>query len=197
MRMGSVGLMAVAITLFAGTASAQDEPRVGVVMGYPASVGIIWRVSDTIALRPEISATSSSSDLNATSSVAVGGSTVTNSSLNTNDNWQVLAGVSALFYVSKHDALQIYVSPRWAFTRVSSSSASNGVTSTSSGNVQFVSGSIGGQYALGTRFAVFGEIGLGYTYTTNTPTSPIVTLATASTARTIGTRSGAGVILYF
>lgn len=197
MRVRSLVLMMAALTITAGTASAQDEPRVGVAMGYPASIGIVCRVTDRFAVRPEISATSTSSDLTATSAVTIGGTTTTSSTLNTNDNWQLLAGVSALFYVSKHDGLRTYVSPRWAYTRVSSSSGSPGSTSTSIGNVQFVSGSFGAQYALGTRFSVFGEVGVGYSYTTNTPTSPLSTLATSSATHTVGTRSGAGVILYF
>jgi hypothetical protein len=193
MALKRLGLMVITIALAAATASAQDDPKVGVAMGYPASIGIVWHVTDGIALRPEISATSSSNDLTATSP--------TGSTLSSNDNWQLLFGVSALFYLSKHEGLRTYFSPRWAYTRVDSTS-SNGtppITNSSTGNVQFVSGSLGAEYALGRRFAVFGEVGAGYTRTTNSPTtfSPAATLLTASTTNTIGTRSGAGVILYF
>jgi hypothetical protein len=193
MALRRTGLMVVTLALLATAASAQDDPRIGVAMGYPASIGIVWHVTDGIALRPELSATSSSSDLTAT--------TTSSSTVNANDNWQVLFGVSALFYLSKHEGLRTYVSPRWAYTRVESTSTSGSpsFTTGSTGNVQFVSGSFGAQYTLGRRFAVFGELGLGYTHTTNSPnsSSPAVTLFTESAGHTIGTRSGAGVILYF
>ena len=169
-------------------------------MGYPASVGIVWHLTDGIALRPEVTATRSTNDLTATSLVTVGGTTRSTSTLNSNDNWQVLFGVSALFYVSKHDALKTYVSPRWAYTRVGSASTTDGGnTSGSTGNTQFVSGSFGAEYALSRRFAVFGELGVAYSRTTNTPnaSAALSTLFTSSTSNTLGTRSGAGVILYF
>jgi hypothetical protein len=34
-------------------AGAQDTPRAGLVIAYPAAVGILWHASDTIAIRPE------------------------------------------------------------------------------------------------------------------------------------------------
>jgi hypothetical protein len=201
MRLRVLGLVVITLTMAANTASAQDEPRIGITMGYPASIGVVWHVTDRIALRPEMSVSSSTNDLTATSTISVGGTTVTNSTTNSNDNWQLLAGASALFYLTRHENLRTYVSPRWAYTRVestSSNTSSPGI-SDSAGNVQFVSGSLGAQYALGRRFSVFGEIGLGYTHTTSAPTnvSPASTLLTTSTTNTIATRSGAGVVLYF
>ena len=121
MRLKRFGLMVITLALAANTASAQDEPRVGVVMGYPASIGIVWHVTSKLALRPEISVSSSTNELTATSTISVGGSTVTNSTTTSNDNWQLLTGVSALFYLTKHENLRTYVSPRWAYTRVESS----------------------------------------------------------------------------
>ncbi len=35
-----------------GRAYAQDDPRVGLTMGYPTSVGVLWHVTDRIAIRP-------------------------------------------------------------------------------------------------------------------------------------------------
>ena len=37
-----------------GSANAQDNPRVGLTMGYPTSIGVLWHVTDRIAIRPEI-----------------------------------------------------------------------------------------------------------------------------------------------
>ena len=192
MRLRVLGVVIITLAVVANTASAQDEPRIGITMGYPASVGVVWHVTDRVALRPELTATSSNNDVTATTS--------TGSTLNTNDNWQVLFGVSAMLYLSKHEGLRTYISPRWAYTRVGSTSVSGSPTSTSSsvGQTQFVSGSLGAEYSLGRRFAVFGELGVGYNHTTNSPTgSSPVPLFTTSTSNTVGTRSGAGVILYF
>ena len=115
--------------------------------------------------------------------------------MNTNDNWQASIGVSALFYVSKHDALRTYISPRWAYTRIASESEGVGSISSASGNVNNVTGSFGAQYALSRRFSVFGEVGIGYTHTTNAPMGALSSFATASSTNAVATRSGAGVAL--
>jgi hypothetical protein len=204
--MRRIGLLtAIAIGLLAPAASAQDDPRVGITMGYPASVGIIWQVNDRVALRPEVSAQKSSAEFTTTTSFTIGGTTTTTTATSTSDTWQVGVGLSALFYLTTHDALRTYVSPRWSYLRTSSSNTSSSLpppsqTTGSVGNGQFVSGSFGAQYALGTRFGLFGEVGLGYTHTDNAPTPAgaaggVVTSQT--TTRTLAARSGAGVILYF
>ena len=200
-RIGSV--VALTIVVVAPKVSAQDEPRVGIAMGYPASVGIVWHVSDRLALRPEIGASQSSGEVTGTVNVpitgVVPGSSVSSTVVSINDNWQVSAGISALFYLTRHDALRTYVSPRWAYTRTSSTSSNGPVPSaqsTSAGNGHFVSGSFGAQYALARRFSVFGEVGAAYTRIAVSPTSSGF-LVTESVTHGVSTRSGAGVILYF
>ena len=48
-------ILAFAVALaVASEAQAQDTPRVGLTMGYPATVGVIWNVADRFALRPEM-----------------------------------------------------------------------------------------------------------------------------------------------
>jgi hypothetical protein len=194
-------MVTVTIVCLAARASAQDAPKAGIAMGYPASIGVVWHVSDGVALRPEIGVSRSSGEFTATSFISIGGTTNTTTSLTTNDNWQVAIGLSALFYLSRHDALRTYVSPRWAYTRTSSSSASGpspNQSSSSTGNGNFVSGSFGAEYALARRFSVFGELGLGYNRTITSPTSGSSGVTTTDSAsRTFSTRSGAGVILYF
>jgi autotransporter-like protein len=203
MRAQRIGVVvAFTIAFLPGRASAQDIPTIGLSMGYPASIGVVWQVTDGIALRPEIGVTKSSSEfIGSSTSFSSGGVTTTSSTSTTTDSWQVSAGLSALFYLSKHDALRTYVSPRWAYTRVSSTPSSTtgvqtGVVSGASGHTNFVSGSFGAQYALGDRFSVFGEIGLGFSRTVSSPFAG--SFATIdSRASSLGTRSGAGVILYF
>jgi hypothetical protein len=205
MRARTIGLIATfTISFLPGTGFAQDTPKVGLSMGYPASVGVVWQVTDSLALRPEVSVTKSSSEFIGSSlSFTSGGVVTTTTTSSITDTWQVGVGLSALFYLSKHDALRTYLSPRWAYTRLSSSpsSSSNSLTSvvtSTSGHVNFVSGSFGAQYAIGDRFSVFGEVGLGFSRTVSTPfTSSSILALGGSTSSALSTRSGAGVVVYF
>jgi hypothetical protein len=174
-------------------------------MGYPASVGVMWQVNDRVALRPEFNVQKASGE--STSTIAISLSSVVPGSVvsvTTSDSWQFSAGVSALFYLSTHDALRTYVSPRWAYTRTSNTNSSSTIPSLSlstTASGQSFAGSFGAQYALGRRFGVFGEVGIVFSRSTVSPdasalTSAIVTTS-ESVSKTLGVRSGAGVILYF
>jgi hypothetical protein len=191
----------------AGEARAQDTPRLGITMGYPAAVGVIWNVADRFALRPEMtfSGTTSDSSLGDTLGIGTGSS---------NDGFQVGVGVSALIYVGRWDELRTYVSPRFSYSRNKTSGTSTGSSSEITSRSYLTSGSFGAQYSLGRRFGVFGEVGLAYTSMTTTqlltlvqtisfpglPAAPITTTALSRVethAKTWGPRSGAGVIFYF
>jgi hypothetical protein len=192
-------------TLTAHAAHAQDPPRIGLTMGYPAAIGVLWQVAERVAVRPEVTAAKSSSE---TLSGSIGATTPRASPSN---NWQIGAGVSALFYVSRADALRMYVAPRFAYLKTSTSTdlASASVLSAFDSAAYTTGGSFGGQYALGRRFALFGEVGVRYTSTTSkATTSESVTIAfdagpsvfTAGSethTHVFGTFSGAGVILFF
>jgi len=180
---------AVVLGFLLGTcnlAQAQEVGQVGVTMGYPASVGILWHVSDDLALRPEFGFTRISSD-----------------STFSSDATTVNVGASALYYLSKWDQVRAYVSPR--FTYGHGSSGGSGTISTSSTNSSYGGvGSFGVQYSPHKRFAVYAETGLGYSHSENSttsvvsvPTGSIVQPITTATTSTWSTRSGVGVILYF
>jgi len=194
--------------------SAQDEPRFGIVMGYPAAVGLLWNVSSRVAVRPEINWTQSSSETTTTTSSFTFNGTLlvptTITATSKSDGWQVGVGVSGLLYLSKGDALRTYVSPRFIYSRTTST-VDLGVRSTlvpvATGPVTTVvanygaSGSLGAQYALAKRFGLFGELGLSYSHSgdrSSTPT-PLDTLFPPPSLKswTLGLRSGAGVILFF
>jgi hypothetical protein len=151
-------------------------------MGYPAAVGVVWHVSDSVAVRPEIAFSTSSTDTD------FGADTTT-----------VSGGASGLFYVATWDRVRAYVSPRFSYAR--STSDSTGTIGIASKNSTYtVVGSFGAQYTPHKRFAVFGETGLGYSRSkasTTTLVVPIVLPATTSTLTSFGTRSGVGVIFYF
>jgi hypothetical protein len=207
MPVRTIALMTVTMVwCLASTASAQDTPRVGISMGYPASIGVIWEVTERLALRPEISVQKSSGESSDFISLGVSTGeiqdTTTIDASSTSDLWQVTVGLSALVYLSKHDALRTYVSPRWAYSRMSNSTVSSlsdlrNFGSTASGHV--ISGSFGAQYALGRRFSAFGEVGLSFSRTVTTPDEQSMALFASSrnVTRSANTRSAAGVILYF
>jgi hypothetical protein len=214
MRRQALSFLCLGVTLAAaGQARAQDTPRVGITMGYPAAVGVIWNVDDRFALRPEVTFAGSSGDSS--------GSDVLGPSPGlTTDLSQVGVGISALIYLGRQDVLRMYVSPRFAYTHTSSST--NGVStilplsSETTGSAYSTSGSFGAQYALARRFGVFGEIGAGYSSSKATATSTLNTLTSGgflgvpfttttstqivrseSRIRSWNVRTGVGVIFYF
>jgi len=180
--LSSVAFVAVVISVLFGSSTsafAQDKGKVGLTMGYPSSVGILFHVTDKIAIRPEFNFAQSSSDIE---------TLIVDSE---SSSWAIGTGVSALFYLRAWDDTQLYVSPRFTYTHNSTSSE---IGSEASSNSWGLMGSVGAQHKLGTRFAVFGEVGLGYSRSTIGAGSLVVGEATAST---LATRTGVGVILYF
>ena len=201
----------------ARSAAAQDEGRIGVTMGYPSAVGVLWRATEKIALRPEFTWTISSSDSSSSDSIA--GSTATSSP---STNWQAGAALGALFYVSRVNGFGAYLTPRLAYSRTSTTTNVSGspTTTSSEGWAWTTSGAFGADYRLARHFGLFGEIGLSYSASTFT-SSTVETLTTGGfvtvsggtsvvnlVTRTInlrsdshthsfGTRSGAGVIFFF
>ena len=172
----------------ASSAGAQEQGRVGLTMGYPAAVGVVWHVSDRVALRPEFTISTTSGE--ATSS----GTTLTS----TGDGWSAGAGLAALLYVRQWENVRAYLSPRMTYMRssVDSGVASGiGAASTSTNTVYSVSGSIGVQCSLGRRLGVFGEVGYAYNHSDSTYQSG--STSTDSITRTTGVRTGAGVIFWF
>ena len=181
-----VGWMA-ALMLIGGVvaAHAQEDRRVGLTMGYPTSVGVLWHVTDRIAIRPEIDASRTKVKSETTSTLAP--------ILNETESsaTSIRPGISALIYLVRQDDLRLYVSPRYSY--IFSDSSQSGASESS---FWLLSGSIGAQHKLGSRFAVFGELGIEYSRST-IRISDLSFLSGTSRRSTIGSRSGAGVILYF
>src|SRR5437899_11357351 len=122
--MRRIALLAVfALLVLPDASAAQDLPRFGLAMGYPAQVALLWNVSDRLAIRPEINWFRSSLQSTTTTTLppyfgAIPIPPMTTTS--TSRGWQVGVGVSGLLYLSKGDALRTYVSPRFAYSRTSS-----------------------------------------------------------------------------
>jgi Outer membrane protein beta-barrel domain len=166
------GLVLGMTLLGCAAAGAQEHGKVGVTMGYPASIGVIFHATDKVAIRPELSFAKNTTD-----------STTLNS-----DNWIIGTGVSALFYLASHEHVHTYVSPRFTYTRSSTSIQSSDTTSTSWGAI----GSFGAQYSPTPKFSVFGEVGIGYTrQTTKSGVSGL-----ELKGNSVGTRTGVGIIFY-
>jgi len=208
-------LLMAALLAVAAVADAQDTPRVGITMGYPAAIGVIWNIGDRVAVRPEMTISGSSGDSSGVDASGV------SPGFNT-DAFSIGAGLSGLFYLKRWDLLRTYVSPRFSYSYASNTSnrpSSTAIISSSSdatSKAYTTSGSFGAEYSLGRRFGVFGEIGLAYTSTTASSASTLVTtlttggifgpVTTTTTTTTVGStshskswaaRSGAGVIVYF
>ncbi len=179
-------LSAALALLTASPAAAQEKGQVGLAMGYPGNVAAIFHASESIAIRPDFafSTSSTTSTYSSTSS--------------TNDNTSYGVGVSALFYAGKWDSLHAYFSPRFGYAHSGTDvSGSSGSTGTSTSSTYTFSGSFGAQYALGRRFAVFGEAGIAYSHLTGESSSSASTLASSSgTGNSWSTRTAIGGIFY-
>jgi hypothetical protein len=177
-RVFSLLIGTAAFALAAAPAYAQKTGSVGLVIGGAGGVGLLWHVTDNVAIRPDISFSRLTSE-----------STILSTTSNSRTT-SVGFGASGLFYVGKWDSLRTYVSPQFRYTHSNSTSGTPSTTTTSSGSS--VNGMFGAQYALGERFAVFGETGLAYTWQPGT-----TTIGSTFKSHSFGTRSTLGVTWYF
>jgi hypothetical protein len=172
-------MMWAALVAAATAAHAQDAPRLGISMGYPAAIGVHLRVSEGLTIRPEISFTGTSVDQ----------ATIETSS------WNLGVNVSALFTVHGDDRLRTYVAPRLEYARVSTNTSSDillvPVSLDSGRNVWGATGLFGARYSLSDRFALFGELGFGFSKTTLSDLD-----AQQPSIRNWGTRTGVGVVFF-
>jgi hypothetical protein len=182
-------------------AFSQDDPTLGLVVAYPASVGVLWQVTDRVALRPDVSWSWSSTE--STTSITTGSPPQTLSFESSSTGHSATYGISGLVTLKQQESLRLYVGARAAYLRASTTFANpsvsfpGGVTvnmrNTRSTGPAFA-GFFGGQYALNRRFAIFGEAGLAYQSSeTSTTGDPLMSGATESAS----TRSGVGVIFFF
>ena len=188
---------AMVLAMAARPVSAQEAGDVGVTMGYPGAIGVVWHITDGLAVRPDLTLSRTTSESRTTSSSVFGGQSL--SSSNTSEGWGTTVGLSALVNVRTIERLRLYVSPRLAYS-YSSSDNETGLTgslsafnATTTGIV--ASGSFGSQYNVHDRFAIFGELGLQYSSLTTESDFPGSSNQTDSTS--FGLRSAVGVTFYF
>ena len=103
-----VGLMIVGS---AATSFAQEPGDVGLSMGTPRPLQVIWHVTSRVAIRPEVSLNWTSTELEIDLPIE-GGDTST-------DTFSTAVGVGALFYLNTTDRLRTYVSPRITYVTTS------------------------------------------------------------------------------
>ena len=162
----------------ASPASAQEAGDVGVTVSAPSAIGVIWHVTPRLAIRPDLAFSFSGSD-------GEGGSPDVSSHT-------FSLGGSVLFYTGRWDNFQTYVTPRLSYSW-SGSNDSGGFDVSQNG--WGLSGAFGGQYTLGTRFAVFAEAGLSFSSQTTEVDSSLSGID--RTTWTFGTRTAIGGTLYF
>ncbi|MGD9904259.1 MAG: hypothetical protein AB7U83_12405 [Vicinamibacterales bacterium] len=195
---GAVGVAVVAAgaVLTPVPATAQQGGRVGVTMGYPAAIGVVWHVSDGLALRPDVSVNWTTTESTNTLTVFPGTTPVVSTSRV--DSQSTSVGLSVLVTLHRADRVRVYLAPRGAWVRSTVEldgglAGALGVDTTTDGWLGV--GALGAQVAVHERFAVFGEAGIQYT--SQRATSSLTTSRTEDETRTFGLRSAIGVTVYF
>lgn len=179
-RVLSSVLTLCALCAWPAAAYAQERGNVGLVIAMPTDVGVIWHVTDTVAVRPEINFSFGSSELEGLGASAE--SSRRAYSLET----------SVLFYAGDVSGVRTYVAPRVGF-EWSSLDPQDNDTEISGDSVE-VSLSYGAEYAPVARFSIFGELGLEYARATaGLDTGGNIESRTSAW----GPRTQVGVILYF
>jgi hypothetical protein len=200
MRTIRVVVVLMVVMGWSRAAAAQDE-RVGLTMGYPTAVGVLWQVSDRLAIRPEFSWAHQSIEND--SPFAQG----------TSDSSGVGVGISALVRLRQWGQVRSYVAPRFEVVRTSvdttidlpslfppgfPSPGPSSQTTTTTGTSYEGGASIGVQASPAAHFGVFGEVGLMYGRSKTTGDASVLQPSPSSTrATSVGLRSAVGVILFF
>ena len=160
---------------------AQDQGDTGLVMSTGTAFGMIWHPSERFALRPDFSFGLSESD---------GDDPIPDIS-----SRSFTFGIAALLYTHKWDELRVYVSPRFTYSHAVSDIEGTVSSGSSTLSAWGLSGSVGAQYSLGSRFGVFAETGL--LYSSQTSETPSLGISTDRTTWSFGSRAAVGGILYF
>jgi len=198
----------------AGSASAQEKGKVGLTMGYPQSVGIVWHVTDRIALRPEVSISHSWSETTERRVVIIPGPGVPGFPLPgsptetvSTSAWSLTTGLTGLIYLWKDNNVSAYLAPAVTYSRASIKSETSppprdpfpfpdfdlDITTSNIG----ARGALGVQYAPHRRFSVFGELGVDYDRSLDGGVPLESFFETDRKSGSWGTRSAAGIIFYF
>jgi hypothetical protein len=187
-------LLAFGLVLAGGAgANAQEKGQTGLTLGYPGSIGVVWHVTDRVAVRPELAFSFSSNEVTTASTSLVpglGDATVVTDT----DTSAVGVGLSGLYYLRRFESLSTYVSPRFVYTRTKVTTRVTPFVFGASdldGSGITVSASWGAQYSPSRWFSVFGEVGVGFSDQNNTST------LSEANVHQVNSRTGVGVLFYF
>jgi hypothetical protein len=194
-------LVAAAVLVAMGaSAAAQDRGPLGIAMGYPSVVSVIWHATERVAVLPRISFSRNSTESVVESTLTVNGIVVSTTHLTTTtEGWSVGPGVDVRFSVADWDTVSAYVVPGYSYFRGSSTAVStsdNPFTGNQTDTRRFTSdghelrGAFGVQYRPHRKFAVYGEVGLRYSESRSRSIN-------TSDNRVFGNASALGAILYF
>jgi hypothetical protein len=183
MRIRRLLSLTTGLVLFAcGTAGAQEPGKVGMTMAFPGAIGVIWQATDRVAIRPDFNFSHSTLEGAASSS-----------------GWAFGTNISALLYMRKYENVRTYFSPRFSYTRTSTTFNVSLPTQTvfpdqkTTASTKGGGGLFGAQYSPASRFSVFGEAGLSFSHRT----SGSSTSGSKITGNGWGTTAGVGVVFYF
>lgn len=174
--------------------AAQDTGKVGLVASTGGNVGVIWNITEHLAILPTVgfSYTSTTSQVIDLVSGIVDPFDL---ELIEQRNAVFSAGmnIAAQITIAQPDAFRLYVSPSWG----KNWSTAGEVLSESN---YHVGGAFGARYAFNDRFSLFGETGIVYRRTTlelDVPELPLDIDFGKSTLRATGSASRLGVIIHF
>jgi hypothetical protein len=194
-------LVTVLLLGAASAADAQQARRVGFVIGYPTSAGVLWHISDRVALRPDVTLNWHSSETTTTPINVPPNVTVPAAISTTTSGWTSSLGLSALFYLGPPgDDLRFYLVPRaaylWSRRETEGTPGLPELGSYESDLDGFdVSGAFGAQYSVHERFRIFGELGLEYQHQESDTGYPLSRSRLENNV--FGLRSGVGIVLMF
>jgi hypothetical protein len=195
MRFGLAAWIGGVMVLAGSNAIAQERGQFGLTMGYPATIGAVWHPTDRVGVKGEFNFAISSSVFEA--SPLLGEQESHTDSIG--------FGVAGQFYLSRNDDVGTYLSPRFAYAKITNEVEGPDFNisvpvplpsldlRTESSSYSFA-GSFGAQYSPNRRFSVFGELGLNYS-SQEIETAALSPLETEGS--TFGVRSAVGIILYF
>ena len=130
-------LLILAAGLFfaaSGTSGAQETGKAGITIAYPASIGVIWHATDTVAIRPVFTFAHNSSE--------------TEPSTAESDSSVFGLDLGVLFYLKKYDTVRTYVSPRFTYQRMNTTTTS-GSTQTTLPEIESTANTTGGAGTFG------------------------------------------------
>jgi hypothetical protein len=177
-RLRVLSLTAAVVLAGSGMATAQEAGKLGITMSLPATAGVIWHVTEKVAVRPVFSFSQSSTE-----------------SLVGADAWNFGTAINVLIYLRTDDNVRMYVTPGFAYSRNSSTTQSSlvGVNGTLTGWTSGGGAAFGAQYSPGPRFTVFGEAGLAFT---RRSTDAFSSAGTTVKSTSWGNAASVGVIFY-